>query len=394
MSKSQTRRGNHEGSIVKRADGRFQASIMYDGKRKYYYNTRRPECVKWLTDMRTRIRRGMPVSDSEMTLGEWVEHYITTYCVGFVRSSTLQNYVSYSERHIQPNRVSAIKLSALNSDHIQVFMNELKRSDGAGELSVHTQRNIWLFLSGALNAAENSGLIFRNPAKCVKLKKGEKKERPYLTDEDVRRLIFAAEGHPWQIGIIILAHGLRISEMLALRHSSIIEADGVLCFDVKHAVKREICLEDKHDGNKTILRLSEPKTKSSIRLVPIIPAVVNIVKSHTKSQEKQAKCAYGCYEANPFLVGSSALGAMVDPDRFRKWFRKCVEKAGLSRDVTPHALRHYAARTMVRSGSPAAAARVLGHSSAQTTLNHYVSENLAAASVAVDALEKAMASVI
>ena len=106
----------------------------------------------------------------------------------------------------------------------------------------------------------------------MKLKKGEKKERPYLTDEDVRRLIFAAEGHPWQIGIIILAHGLRISEMLALRH--------------------------------------------------------------------------------------------------------------------------YAARTMVRSGSPAAAARVLGHSSAQTTLNHYVSENLAAASVAVDALEKAMASVI
>jgi len=169
MSKSQTRRGNHEGSIVKRADGRFQASIMYDGKRKYYYNTRRPECVKWLTDMRTRIRRGMPVSDSEMTLGEWVEHYITTYCVGFVRSSTLQNYLSYSERHIQPNRVSAIKLSALNSDHIQVFMNELKRSDGAGELSAHTQRNIWLFLSGALNAAENSGLIFRNPAKCVKL---------------------------------------------------------------------------------------------------------------------------------------------------------------------------------------------------------------------------------
>lgn len=80
----------------------------------------------------------MPVSDSEMTLGEWVEHYITAYCVGFVRSSTLQNYLSYSERHIQPNRVSAIKLSDLNSDHIQVFMNELKRSDGAGELSAHT----------------------------------------------------------------------------------------------------------------------------------------------------------------------------------------------------------------------------------------------------------------
>ena len=379
MAKSQTRRCNHEGSIVKRADGRFQASIMYDGLRNYYYNIKRSECVKWLTDMRMRIRRGMPVSDSAMTLGEWIEHYIATYCVGFVRSSTLQNYNSYSQRHIQPNKLSAIKLSALNSDHIQVFMNELKRTDGAGELSAHTQRNIWLFLNGALNAAENSGLIFRNPAKGVKLKKSDKKERPYLTDDDVRSLILAAEGHPWQIGIIILAHGLRISEMLALRHSSIIEVDGVLCFDVKHAVKRELCQEGKQKGNKTILRLSEPKTKTSVRLVPIMPTAIEIVKMNIEHQRLQSKSAFNCYETDPFLVGSAALGRMISPDLFRKWFRQCVDKADLSKDVTPHALRHYAARNMVRLGSPAAAARVLGHSSAQTTLNHYVKENISAA---------------
>ena len=384
MAKPKTRRGNHEGSIVKRADGRFQASIMYDGKRKYYYNTRRPECVKWLTDMRTRIRRGMPVSDSAMTLGEWTEHYIATYCVGFVRSSTLQNYISYFHRHIKPNKVSAIKLSALSSDHIQVFMNDLKRFDGAGELSAHTQRIIWLFLNGALNAAENSGLIFRNPAKGVKLKKSDKKERPYLTDDAVRRLILAAEGHPWQIGIIILAHGLRISEMLALRHSSIKEVDGVLCFDVKHAVKRELCQEGGHGNNKTILRLSDPKTRTSVRLVPIMPAAIDIVKKHIEYQKQQSNSAFGCYEADPFLVGSAALGKMISPDLFRKWFRQCVDAAGLSKDVTPHALRHYAARTMVRMGSPAAAARVLGHSSAQTTLNHYVTENLSEAAKAIN----------
>ncbi len=384
---SKTRRGNHEGSIVKRADGRFQASIMYDSKRVYYYNIKHSECTKWLTDMRTRIRQGMPVLDPNITVGEWVEHYIATYCVGFVRTSTLQNYHSYFQRHIQPHNISKVKLANVNTDLVQTFMNDLQRTDRTGELSAHTQRNIWLFLSGAFTAAENSGLLFRNPAKNVKLKKGDKKERPYLTDDDVRRLIASAEGHPWQIGLIILAHGLRISEMLALRRSSVIIVNDIPCFDVKQAVKREFRSDNQQGINKTILQLSEPKTKSSVRLVPIAPSSVNIVRKHIEYLDEKANCSYGCFESDPFLVCAPMLGSMIAPDRFRKWFRECADKADLSNDVTPHALRHYAARTMVRFGSPSAAAKVLGHSSAQTTLNHYVSENIIEAAKAIEAID-------
>ena len=379
MSKTKSRRGNHEGSIVKRADGRFQAAIMFEGKRRYYYNSKRSECVKWLTDIRSRIRRGMPVADCNMTLGEWIEHYIEIYCVGFVRSSTLQNYISYTQRHILPNKISAVKLSVLNTDHIQILMNSLQRSDGTGELSAHTQRNIWLFANEALGAAENTGLIFRNPAKGVKLRKGRKKVRPYLTDDEVQRLIDAAQGHPWQVGLIILAHGLRISEMLALRHSSIIDSYGVPCFDVQQAVKREIRPNPNPNEKKTVLRLSEPKTDSSIRKVPIMPSALHAIKAHMVQQKQQAEASYGCYNPDPFLVGSEALGTMISPELFRTWFRQIVKKAEVPPDITPHALRHYAARTMVRNGSPAAAALVLGHTSAQTTLNHYVRENLSEA---------------
>ena len=163
MAKSFTRRGNHEGSIVKRADGRFQASIMFAKKRLYHYSMKRNDCIQWLTDMRTRIRRGMPVSDAAVTLGEWTAHYIETYCEGYVRSSTLQNYRSYLNQHILPSSISSEKLSSLNSDSIQVFLNDLHRKDGKGDLSAHMQRNVWLFLNGVLNAAENSGLIFHKP---------------------------------------------------------------------------------------------------------------------------------------------------------------------------------------------------------------------------------------
>ena len=384
MPNAHTRRGNHEGSIVKRSDGRFQASIMFEGKRVYYYNSKRTACTDWLTDMRTKIRRGIPVSDSTVTLGAWIEHYIETYCVGFVRPSTLANYRGYADKHILPDKIANIKISQLNTDQIQVFMNGLKRTDNAGELSAHTKRNIWLFLNGALGAAETSGLILRNPAKGVKLRKVTKAERPYLTDQDVTRLIETAAGHPWQLGIVILAHGLRISEMLALRQSSIVEIDGIKCFNVKQAVKREY-INGSH-RNKTTVRLSEPKTSSSTRYVPIMQSALELVKSHINYQIEQASRSFGCYEPDPFLVGKEALGAMVSPDRFRSWFRQCVERAGLSPDITPHALRHYAARTMVRSCSPAAAAKVLGHASPTTTLTHYTHENLKEAAMAVQTI--------
>ena len=36
--RKRSRRSNHEGSVVKRKDGRFQASVMVNGKRTYYYS--------------------------------------------------------------------------------------------------------------------------------------------------------------------------------------------------------------------------------------------------------------------------------------------------------------------------------------------------------------------
>jgi len=112
------KRGNHEGSIAKRSDGRFQASLMVDGRRKYYYAKKRGDCVTWLTDMRTKLRQGMPVTDNGITVLEWCRHYIDQYCKGYVRPATLYNYLGYTEKHIAPSSLAGVKLAQLNTDHI------------------------------------------------------------------------------------------------------------------------------------------------------------------------------------------------------------------------------------------------------------------------------------
>ena len=87
-------------------------------------------------------------------------------------------------------------------------------------------------------------------------------------------------------------------------------------------------------------------------------------------------------------VGKNGLRYMTQ-DKFRKEFAICVERAGLPKKVTPHALRKYTASTLIRHGaSPVAVARLLGHSSSSTTLNYYSRENLRGTLDAVMLLDK------
>ena len=383
MNKKQRRnrrRSNHEGSMTQRKDGRWQASIMIDGNRYYFYSYQKEECINWLTEQRTKLMQNLPIT-KDVTFVEWVQHYIEVRAKGFVRPATLANYICYCVKHIAPHSIAKVKLSKLTADHIQMFVNGLKRLDSGEALKAKTVRNIWQFISAALAYAVDCGLIWRNVAERVKLRKADTKKRPFLTDDDVRKLIQTAaeDGHPWKIGITALTLGLRISELLALRRSSIITQDGIPCLNITQALKREYNFEAKPGEPKTVLHLSRPKTDSSIRKVPITPSIMKELNRHLTFQEEQATQSYGLYEADPFIIGSS-LGNMTDPGSFRTYFSRIVEKAGLPKTVTPHALRHYAASSMIRHGaSPVGAARVLGHRQPNTTLNIYCDESLTGA---------------
>ena len=56
-----SRRSNGEGSIVRRKDGRYQGSIMANGMRRYYYSSKRADCVNWLTEIRAKLKEGQPI---------------------------------------------------------------------------------------------------------------------------------------------------------------------------------------------------------------------------------------------------------------------------------------------------------------------------------------------
>lgn len=383
------RRGNHEGSLIRRKNGLYQASIMFNGVKKYHYSKDKRVCQTWLAEQQLKLSRNQPVTDNNITLLKWLQHYITTYCEGYCRPATLENYRLYTDGHIARSSIADTPISRLTCDHIQVFLNNVERLDGNGELSQKTCRNLYIFIKAALEQAKICGLTYINAAEGVRLKKGESNKRPLLSDDQVDAVIKAAGSHAFAIGIKIQATvGLRTSEVLALRHSSLVSVDGIPVLNVEYAVKREPVKNPKAGSPMTHWVLSEPKTTASKALVPIPNSLYQEIQASMKVQHEQAmKCPV--HIDDPFICGDPDTGDLVTPDRYRTFWTKLREQVGLPKGAVLHCLRHYAASTLIKNGaSPVATARILRHAQNSTTLNFYAHENLLGAYEAVRLIDK------
>ena len=72
------RRGNREGSIFKRKDGRWCAQISIQGRRLTKYAGTRGECREWIKDMQVQVGEGLTLEGARMTvatlLHRWLEN--------------------------------------------------------------------------------------------------------------------------------------------------------------------------------------------------------------------------------------------------------------------------------------------------------------------------------
>ena len=374
------RRASGEGTIIKfMARNCFRASISVPlptggTKREYHYGTK-AECRDWLTQMREEIRIGKPVLDSKLTLFEWLRMWLNKYCVN-IRASTRTNYICYIEKHVANHRIASVKLKNLSTDDIQDFISFLKTAgklDGSGGLGNKTIRNTIMMLRTALKQAVGNQLIWTNPAEYSQIPKVVQHEKQLLTVEEMAKLMNAAKGERWYIGLVLLLMtGCRLGELLALRHSSLRKEGDVWVLDIHSAVKRNTNFNAKAGERKTILEISEPKSARSDRTIPLLPEVAYLLQAHIQQQKHDADHSYGLYQADPFIVGNE-IGELIDPSSFRKWFKGIVEKANIGRSIRIHDCRGSWASAGLKAGIPTQyLSAMLGHSSTQVTEKYYL----------------------
>ena len=155
------------------------------------------------------------------------------------------------------------------------------------------------------------------------------------------------EKYPKHIGILLALYlGLRLGETLALKWEDI-DFTNKLVY-----IKRTVYIKD----NKLIY--STPKTKSSIRIIPL----PNFIEKELKKIKSKTQCQFVVFQKDKPIV----------PRTYQHFFKSLQVKAKISNIKGFHSLRHTFATRAIECGIDIKSlADILGHKNPNITLSRY-----------------------
>jgi integrase len=353
------RRGHGEGSIQRRADGRWAAVVdlgFVDGRRrrKTVYGRTRQEVAHKLTDLLKARSEGMPIPSGnkrvDVFLSEWLEAIKPT-----VRPRTWQRYEQYVRLHAVPN-IGRYRLITLAPHHLQqLYAQRLERG-----LSPQTVLHLHRMLHKALGQALRLGLVARNVTDLVDPPRASRKTMRTLSSDEVRRLLrAAAEDRRGALYVLAVTAGLREGELLGLRWRDV-DLDG----------RRVRVVGSMQVLPGVGLTIVEPKTAGSRRQVVITDLAADALRRHRAGQAEQRLAAGDEWDDHD-LVFPNAFGRPITPSNLYRAFQAFLRRAELPR-VRLHDLRHTAATLLLEQGvHPKIVSEMLGHTTIGITLDLY-----------------------
>ena len=186
-----------------------------------------------------------------------------------------------------------------------------------------------------------SGMIQKDISDCLRAPKVERSAPDILTEEEVERLLGGPSGDSDKeirdsaMLELLYATGIRVSELIGLRISDVNMHMGYL-----------ICREDNRE-----------------RMIPFgsqareaLQRYLSRAREHMVTNEARDVLFVNCQ------------GAPMSRQGFWKIVKYYAKKAGISKDITPHTLRHTFAAHLVEGGTDLKSVQeMLGHSDISTT---------------------------
>jgi len=219
------RRGHREGSIFRRADGRWAAAVDlgYAGdkrNRMTVYGRTRREIQEKLDVLRLQQARGIPLSGRRETVETLLDRWYATLKPrpqGRYSPTTLKGYADAIRLHLKP-RLGEMRIADLNADHVQALQNGMLDGGLAGQ-TVLNVRNI---LRGAMRHAMRQRLLTYNPIELVEAPPASSGTGQAIEPEGARRFLEAIRGHRLEAAFLMeLALGCRRSEILGLEWDAV-----------------------------------------------------------------------------------------------------------------------------------------------------------------------------
>lgn len=364
-----SKRGNGEGSVCRRPDGRWQGSITIGrddrGRliRKYFYGKTRKETSEKLNRAIEELRDNRFINKSDNpTVEQWCHEWLWSYKRNSVKQKTFDQYETILRTHIIPD-IGDIRLADLKTMHIQRIINKMYDSG----LSHRTIEVMKIVMHAALKQAQRNKLVGENVCENVVLPRKQPKRIRVLNEDEQTKLIAALKDNYIGRGLLFALYtGMRRGEVLALKWSDYDKNEKTI--SITKALSRVRTYNK--NGNKTMLTVTTPKTDTSIRTVPLIDKAVELLAEHKRKQERYMELV-GDYYTDNDLIFSSSRGDYLDPGNFNRKLNKTVKKIGIAQ-ISPHALRHsFATRGLEAEVSLKAMQELLVHSSITVTGDIY-----------------------
>ena len=377
-----------KGSVRKFNNGLYQGRVMlgYDPEtgreiRPVVYGESEREAWKKLEQVIERYERGQPLQESRIKFGEWLNQWLENHVKIKNRLTTWENYKWAVDTHINP-ALGKINLKDLRASHLQkLYREKLEngRNDDKGGLSARTIQLIHRICHAALEQAVREDVIYKNVSHNVSLPKKTHKEILPMSPEQIKKFLKVNREDPlFPAFFILISTGMRRGELLGLKWSDI-DLDNRTIFIQRSWVK----------SSTETAQFSDPKTKKSRRLVPLLEEGVAVLRQHRLQQQRnrdELRAKGKAYTENG-LVFCRIDGAPYYPSTLNSYLEKALQRAGLPK-FRMHDLRHTFASLMVEQGTSIKVVQeLMGHATVQMTLDTYTHVLPGATAEAVNKLQ-------
>lgn len=361
-----------EGSITKRADGRFMVRVDLGrdalGKRQraYGYANTEDEAVRLLKRMQrkgARQRRVGPADKLPRTFGAWLDMWLE-----MVKTSreplTYVRYESVVRNHVKPG-LGHIPLEEMGPLAVQRFLDAKLR-----KLKPNTVRTLWTVITAALTRAEQlGGPVNVASSRIVDIPPPDYAPENILTlDEAHAFLASIRQDRLYALYLAAVVLGQRESSLLGLRWSDIAE-------DYSH-VRLPMRLI-RYESAWQLRPVARSRTKKAPRSLPLPAPVAEALREHRARQQRERELAgtqwtWMEHGGRPVeLVFTMQTGRPVHGRGLAERFQHHLERAGLDKRRF-HDLRHSAASVMLALGIPLeVVSEVLAHAGIQITSDLY-----------------------
>ena len=363
--RSNTRAAQGAGTIRQRSNGKWEARITIGtnpgtGKpiRRSIYADTQKEARQQMTAILRELDKGTYQKPSKITVSEWLNEWLTTFCVNKVKLLTFQSYQSIIKNHITP-AIGAVELQAVKGAHVQRIYNTMIEAGLSGK----TVKNVSAVLHKAFSVALKQGLISVNPCDGAELPKAKRHEIAPLADEEIPQFLAAIEGSPMRNAYALcLFAGLREGECLGLSWKQVDFQRGRIT--VSQQLQRE-----KVKGGRYYIA---PNTKNDKpRTIEPPPIAFEYLRAERVKQIENRLKAGPAWSNPDDLVFTDETGKHYAFFTFYRRFKKLAADIGRP-DARPHDLRHTAATVAIASGADIKSVQdMLGHATASFTLNVY-----------------------